>query len=74
MTLFDFIGSHIEVLDGEIRVSQSGYVASRLFEVDVDNKADDNDRASPEQVADKQVPDRSTNISCACYGGNSRRE
>ncbi|CAE7643339.1 RE1 [Symbiodinium sp. CCMP2456] len=51
---FDFIGSHIEVLKDEIRISQGGYVESRLFEVDLDPKVPDEAKATPEQVADNR--------------------
>ncbi|CAE7777314.1 RE2, partial [Symbiodinium necroappetens] len=51
---FDFIGSHIEVLKDEIRISQGAYVSSRLFQVEVDTKEDGLAMASAEQLADNR--------------------
>ena len=52
--VFDFIGSHIEVRADEIRVSQGGYVESRLFEVNIDPSVPDDSKATSEQVADNR--------------------
>ena len=51
---FDFIGSHVEVGKESIRISQGGYVESRLFEIPVDTSIPEDAKADAEQIADNR--------------------
>ena len=54
MNSFDYIGSHVEVKEGEIVVSQEAFVDGRLFTLDVDPKAMNEEEASEEQAIDNR--------------------
>ncbi|CAE7843623.1 GIP, partial [Symbiodinium sp. KB8] len=51
---FDFIGSHIETKSDGIFLSQANYTASRLFEIDIDPKAANDEPGTAEQTADNR--------------------
>ena len=49
---FEYVGSQVHVLEDEIRVTQEGYAASRLFEVEIDKGQEDDEPARCDQIAD----------------------
>ncbi|CAE7388702.1 RE2, partial [Symbiodinium sp. KB8] len=51
---FDFIGSHIGTKSDGIFLSQANYTASRLFEIDIDPKATNDEPGTAEQTADNR--------------------
>ncbi|CAE7827512.1 GIP, partial [Symbiodinium sp. CCMP2456] len=51
---FDYIGSHVQVTDEGVFVSQEPYASSRLFELSIEKGQNDLDLASDEQRIDNQ--------------------
>ncbi|CAE7707470.1 GIP [Symbiodinium sp. CCMP2592] len=51
---FDYIGSHFEVKEDCVEVTQTAYAATRLFTVDVDKAQRDPEGATTEQKTDNQ--------------------
>ncbi|CAE7239464.1 RE2, partial [Symbiodinium sp. KB8] len=51
---FEYVGSQVNVGEEGIEITQSGYTASRLFEVEVHHGQRDEDEATPEQIADNR--------------------
>ena len=51
---FEYVGSQVNVGKEGIEITQPGYTASRLFEVEVQPGQRDEDEATPEQVADNR--------------------
>ncbi|CAE7328612.1 RE1 [Symbiodinium sp. CCMP2592] len=51
---FDYIGSYIEVTDGEVHVTQTGYTNTRLFEIPIRRGQQGDDPATMEQKADNR--------------------
>ncbi|CAE7777019.1 GIP [Symbiodinium sp. CCMP2592] len=51
---FDYIGSHFEVKEDCVEVTQTAYAATRLFTVDVDKAHRDQEGATTEQKTDNQ--------------------
>ena len=54
MDSFEYVGSQVHVLEDEVVITQEGYAASRLFEVDIDKHQDDDDPARPDQLVDNR--------------------
>ena len=51
---FDYIGSHVSTKPGEIMINQEAFVDGRLFVLDVDPKAENEQEASDEQAIDNR--------------------
>ena len=51
---FDYIGSHIEVNDSGVFISQEAYAGGRLFQIDIGKGQEDEEPASEEQRIDNQ--------------------
>eukprot|EP00439_Symbiodinium_sp_Y106_P045755 s2167_g5.t2 len=51
---FDYIGSHISKQGDEILINQEAFVDGRLFTLDIDPKADNEEEANEEQVIDNR--------------------
>ena len=51
---FDYIGSHVATRNGEIMINQEAFVDGRLFTLDIDPKASNDDEASEEQLIDNR--------------------
>ena len=49
---FEYVGSQAHVLEDEVQISQEGYAASRLFEVDIAKDRAEDEMARPDQIAD----------------------
>ena len=49
---FEHMGSQVFVLEDEVKITQEGYAASRLFEIGVEKDQDEDEAARPDQIAD----------------------